>query len=528
MSAPQSKYDVVIIGGGHNGLVSAAYLAKAGLSVLVLERQPQIGGAVQTVQVFKGVDAKLSRYSYLLSLFPRQISADLGLKFESRRRTIASFTPTIRNGQHMALLISNEDQGATVESFRQLTGNNSEYLAYQRFNHLMEVFAQRVWPTLLRPLKSRADMQSKFTDDDALEAWNMLIDEPLGVGLERILHDDRVRGLAFTNAKIGVLTHPHDPSLLQNRTYLYHIIGQGTGEWQVVIGGMGAISTALEQSAKKAGAQIETSASVQHIHLGTDSTVEYQQADQTHIVQARYVLSNVAPSVLSKLLVDAAIPSQVDEGAVFKINMVLKKLPRLKAQGYTPEQAFNGTFHMDEGYDAMQASYHQAVQGLIPDQPPGEMYCQTMTDPSTLSPELRAAGYQTITLFGLDMRAKAFESDNAGTRDKVLRSYMKAIDTYLEEPLEDCLALDADGQPCIEAKSPLDLEAELGLPQGNIFHNNLTWPFTDHAEQVGTWGVETTHPNLFICGSGAVRGGCVSGVPGHNAAMKVLECEGLR
>jgi phytoene dehydrogenase-like protein len=226
-------------------------------------------------------------------------------------------------------------------------------------------------------------------------------------------------------------------------------------------------------------------------------------------------------------LVDSPLPSQVDEGAVFKVNMVLKKLPRLKAQGYTPEQAFNGTFHMDEGYEAMKTSYQQAMQELIPDQPPGEMYCQTMTDPSTLSPELRAAGYQTITLFGLDMRAKIFEADNAGTRAKVLRSYMQAIDSYLEDELEDCLALDADGKPCIEAKTPLDLEAELGLPQGNIFHNNLTWPFTDDAAQVGTWGVETAYPNLFICGSGAARGGCVSGIPGHNAAMKVLECEDL-
>ena len=110
MAARQSKYDVVIVGGGHNGLVSAAYLAKACLSVLVLERQPQVGGAAQTVQVFKGVEAKLSRYSYLLSLFPRKISTDLGLNFESRRRTIASFTPTVRNGQHMALLISNVDE----------------------------------------------------------------------------------------------------------------------------------------------------------------------------------------------------------------------------------------------------------------------------------------------------------------------------------------------------------------------------------------------------------------------------------
>ncbi len=528
MTTVQSKYDVVIIGGGHNGLVSAAYLAKAGLSVLVLERQPTVGGAAQTVQAFKGVDAKLSRYSYLLSMFPKQISADLDLNFESRRRTVASFTPTVRNGQHIALLISNIDEGATVESFRQLTGNNSEYLAYQRFNRIMEAFAKKVWPTVLSPLQSRADMLAQMTTPDEQEAWKMLVDEPLGIGLENILHDDRIRGLAFTNAKIGILTHPHDPSLLQNRTYLYHIIGQGTGEWQVVIGGMGAISIALEQAALKAGVHIQTSAAVEHVHLGAESSVEYTDDAGTHTVDARYVLSNVAPSILSKMLVDSQIPSQIDEGAVFKINMVLKRLPTLKAKGYSPEQAFNGTFHMDEGYDAMNASYQQAMQGLIPDQPPGEMYCQTMTDPSTLSPELRAAGYQTITLFGLDMRAKIFEADNAATRQEVLKRYLSAINDYLEEPLEDCLAVDADGQPCIEAKSPLDLEAELGLPQGNIFHNNLTWPFTDEAAEVGTWGVETAYPNLFICGSGAARGGCVSGIPGHNAAMKVLECEGKR
>ena len=528
MTTVQPKYDVVIVGGGHNGLVSAAYLAQAGLSVLVLERQPTLGGAVQTVQAFKGVDARLSRYSYLLSLFPRQISTDLGLNFESRRRTVASFTPTVRNGQHIALLISNIDEGATVESFRHLTGNNSEYLAYQRFNRLMEAFAQKVWPSVLSPLQSRAEMHAQMTTADEQEAWKILVEEPLGIGLESILHDDRVRGLAFTNAKIGILTHPHDPTLLQNRTYLYHIIGQGTGEWQVVIGGMGSISAALEQAARKAGTHIQTSAAVQRIHLGAQNTVEYTQDDQTHTVEAKYVLSNVAPSVLSKLLVDSTIPSQIDEGAVFKINMVLKRLPILKAKGYTPEQAFNGTFHMDEGYEAMNASYHQAMQGLIPDQPPGEMYCQTMTDPSTLSPELRAAGYQTITLFGLDMRAKIFEADNAGVRQDVLNRYLAAINNYLEESLEDCLAADADGQLCVEAKSPLDLESELGLPQGNIFHNNLTWPFADEAEQAGTWGVETVHPNLFICGSGAARGGCVSGIPGHNAAMKVLECEGKR
>ncbi|MBL8120638.1 MAG: FAD-dependent oxidoreductase, partial [Anaerolineae bacterium] len=194
----------------------------------------------------------------------------------------------------------------------------------------------------------------------------------------------------------------------------------------------------------------------------------------------------------------------------------------------SPAEAFTGTFHMDEGYEAMKASFQQATQGLLPDQPPGEMYCQTMTDPSTLAPELAAQGYHTITLFGIDIPARAFHADNEGTRAETLGRYVKAINQYLDEPLEDCLAVDSDGQPCIEAKTPLDLETELGLPQGNIFHKNLTWPFAADAALGGTWGVETEFPRLLICGSGAWRGGCVSGVPGHNAAMKVLEAMGRR
>jgi phytoene dehydrogenase-like protein len=92
----------------------------------------------------------------------------------------------------------------------------------------------------------------------------------------------------------------------------------------------------------------------------------------------------------------------------------------------------------------------------------------------------------------------------------------------LADPIEDCLWVSPSGEPCIEAKTPLELEAELGLPGGNIFHRDLAWPFVDDEADVGTWGVETEHPNVFICGAGARRGGGVSGIPGHNAAMAVL------
>jgi phytoene dehydrogenase-like protein len=151
------------------------------------------------------------------------------------------------------------------------------------------------------------------------------------------------------------------------------------------------------------------------------------------------------------------------------------------------------------------------------------MYCHSLTDPSILSDELRAAGAHTLTLFGLHMPARVFRADPAGAKRAAVAATLKSVNSALAEPLEDCLALDADGEPCLEAHSPVDIEAELAMPGGNIFHRDLSWPFAESDEEVGRWGVETAHPNVWLCGAGARRGGCVSGIPGYNAAQAVLE-----
>lgn len=518
----KTHYDVVVVGGGHNGLVSAAYLARAGLTVLVLERQDHVGGAAVSERVFAGMDARLSKYAYLVSLLPQKIVDDLGLRFQTRRRSTASFSPTIRNGVHQALLIGKDVPEQTEESFRRLTGSDEEYRAFQHFYGLVQHFTDRVWPTLLAPLMTRAEMKQRFKSDAEQLAWDMLVEQPLGAALERLLHDDEVRGTVFTDAKIGVLTHPHDPSLLQNRTFIYHLIGGGTGEWRVPVGGMGALTGELERVARIAGAEIITSACVQDIHPD-DMAVTFTRPDeQPTTVAGRYILVNAAPAVMAALLGDDAARSTY-EGSVFKLNMLLRRLPRLRVNGYTPEAAFTGTFHIGEGYEAMQNSYRRVVQGLLPDLPPGEMYCHSLTDRSILGEGLQ--GYHTLTLFGLDMPYRLFRVENDKLRDEVLRRYLRHMNVYLAEPIEDCLALDQDGKPCIEAKSPVDLENEVGLPGGHIFHNDLSWPFTDEPQLGGSWGVETQHERIYLCGSGAARGGGVSGIPGHNAAMKVLECE---
>jgi phytoene dehydrogenase-like protein len=201
--------------------------------------------------------------------------------------------------------------------------------------------------------------------------------------------------------------------------------------------------------------------------------------------------------------------------------MLLTRLPKLRDGSVGPREAFAGTFHVAEGYEQLASAHARAAAGSLPEAPPCEIYCHSLTDPTILAPDLVGQGYQTLTLFGLHAPARLFAQDNDAVREELLKSTLAQLDAHLAEPIADCLATDADGRPCIEAKTPLDLERELRLPGGNIFHRELSWPYAQ--EDTGRWGVETRHRNVLLCGAGAVRGGGVSGVPGHNAAMAVLE-----
>ncbi len=513
----RTSYDAVIVGGGHNGLVAAAYLARAGRSVLVLERLGGTGGAAVSTQAFAGVDARLSRYSYLVSLLPHQIVADLGLDFAVKRRRISSYTPTPEGG---GLLVDVEDASRTRESFERLTGSGRDFDAWQRFYAMTGEVARKVFPTLTEPLRSRAELE-RVVDDP--QAWRALFERPIGETVEAEFTDDLVRGVVLTDALIGTFSHAHDPSLRQNRCFLYHVIGGGTGDWDVPIGGMGAFTDALAAAARAAGAELVTGAEVTAVRTdGARAEVDFETAGgpaSGGTVDARHVLVNAAPRTLAALLGEPE--PERPEGAQLKVNMVLSRLPRLKDRGVDPREAFAGTFHVAESYTQLATAYEQAAAGGLPSAPPSEIYCHSLTDPSILSPELAAAGCHTLTLFGLHAPARLFDGDPAGAREELLRATVAQLDHVLAEPLEDCLLRDADGRPCIEAKSPLDLEREVGLPGGHIFHRDLSWPYAE--EHTGRWGVETAHDNVLLCGAGAVRGGGVSGVPGHNAAMSVLE-----
>lgn len=518
-----NHYDAVIVGSGHNGLIAAAYLAKAGKSVLVVEKNEEFGGATKSQQVFPDYEAWLSRYSYLISLLPKKIVKELNLSFETRRRTTASFTPwTDSNGDARGLVLSNADESRSRESMLEMTGSHVAWERYQAFLALQSEIAKLVWPTLLEPLRPRDAFASQLNSDGLRTAWNCFVERPLGEAIERYADHDALRGLLLTDGKIGVFTHAHDPSLLQNRCFLYHVIGNETGEWRVPVGGMRSLVNSLLRVCQSEGVHFASDAEV--IRVATSDPhheVSFLHQGKERSVEARHVLVNAGQRTFSKLFNVPWQPSEQNEGSVIKINMLLKRLPKLKAQGTSAPEAFSGSFHIDEGYEQMEASYKLALGGAIPNPAPGEVYCHTLTDESILSDELNQQGFHTLTLFGLDMPWRLFEHDHDARKSQVADLYLQGLNNLMEDSFEECLAKDSDGNLCFEIKTPQDLQAEIDLDQGNIFHSELSWFFGDRQTE-GSWGVETDFSRVYRAGSSALRGGAVSGIPGHNAAMCIL------
>lgn len=526
----KKTYDVVIVGGGHNGLTAAAYLARTGRSVAVLERLDHVGGAAISAEAFEGVDARLSRYSYLVSLLPQRIIEDLKLDIRLARRRYSSYTP-VPGAPEKGLLVDNLDADATASSFARI-GEASDAAGFETFYGKTARLAEKMWPTVTAPLLTRSEVRA-MVGDDAL--WNEFIERPLGEVIERDLTGDIARGVALTDGLIGTFVSAESESLDQNRCFLYHVIGGGTGDWDVPIGGMGAVTGELARAARKAGAELITSAEVTAIRGGSagGASGALSQVDVTvdgvaQTLEAGWVLANVSPWVLGQLTGNPLPESKRPEGAQIKVNLLLKRLPQLADSSVTPEQAFGGTFHINENYSQLAAGYEAGVAGQIPSPIPCEIYCHSLSDPSILSPELREAGFQTLTVFGLHVpHAMLTRANNDEMRDKLVAAVLASLNSVLAEPIEDCLATDGNGDLCVEGKTSIDLEDALNMTGGNIFHGLLSWPWLEDGSDMSTpaarWGVGTDHPRILMCGSGAQRGGAVSGIGGHNAAMALLE-----
>ena len=274
----------VVIGGGHNGLVAAAYLARAGLRVRLLERLGQIGGAAVSAQAFDGVEVRVSRYSYLVSLLPPRIVDDLGAAVRLARRQFSSYTPHPATDGRTGLLVGAHD-GRSPDTFAAIgaAGDEQRFAAFYRRCRLV---TERLWPTLLEPLRTREQARRHVLeggDHDAAAAWQAMIDEPIGHAIADAVGNDLVRGVIATDALIGTFARLDDPSLMQNVCFLYHVLGGGTGDWDVPVGGMGALTAALATAAVGYGAEITTGAEVYAVE--PNGQVRYRVGDDEHLIR---------------------------------------------------------------------------------------------------------------------------------------------------------------------------------------------------------------------------------------------------
>ncbi|MCH1496702.1 MAG: NAD(P)/FAD-dependent oxidoreductase [Rubripirellula sp.] len=515
MSIQRKTYDAIVIGGGHNGLVSACYLSKMKKRVLILESNATLGGATASAKIFPSYEANLSRYSYLVSLLPDQIVKDLGLRFKTLDRSVSSYTPCVIDGEHKGLYVAKHWDARTEESFRCVTGSKKEGANWQSFYAEISQLAERLAPTLLQPLQSAAKLQSQV---DLADIWHQIIQRPIGQTIQERFHHDVVRGIVMTDALIGTFADDNDHHA--NACFLYHVIGNGTGQWRVPLGGMGALVHELTRVAQQNDVAIETNAKVTDIEIGTNGVSVRTEKDSRFT--ARDLIFAGAPQQLQGLL--GMEPTESLPGSQIKINMLVNKLPQLKS-GMDPHLAFAGTLHINESFTQLQSAFQTASRGQIPKPMPLEIYCHTLADSSILSEELAQRGFHTLTLFGLHTPHDLFEYNHELTKQTAAQLAIDSLNSHLAEPIESVLAPCVNNTHAIEIVTPVDLEAEIGLPRGNIFHNQLSFPFLREEEtesDVTRWGAETEYPHVFIGGAGSRRGGGVSGIAGHNAAMAIL------
>ena len=520
------RYDAIVIGGGHNGLTAAAYLARAGRKVLVLERRHVLGGAAVTEEVFPGF--RFSVCSYVVSLLRPEIIRDLDLPRHGLEilPLDGTFTP-MANGNYLWRV---NDHAKTRREIARHSRLDAE--AYDEYGKAMVEMARFVKPILnmtppdplsLKPrdLGKLLFLGKRFRSLAAADRRNQLQLMTMSAVdfLDQWFETDVLKATMSASGIIGTFLGVRSPGTAY--VLLHHYMGEIDGafrSWGFSRGGTGAISNAIASAASEAGAEIRTTTSVARIRLsnGTATGVVLDNGDE---IDGSLVLSSVDPRLTFLKLLDAReLPGDFVEdirrfkfrGSSGKVNLALDALPSFSSlPGVGPH--LRGAMSISPSVDHMERAYDQAKYGAFSTRPYIDMVIPTLTDPSVAPP-----GKHILSCF---VQYAPYALAN-GTWDEQREAFGDAVIDTLADYAPNIRDIILHRQ----VLTPLDLERDFGLSEGNIFQGELTLEQLFFLRPAPAWAQYTTPiRNLWMCGSGAHPGGGIMGAPGRNAALKILK-----
>jgi phytoene dehydrogenase-like protein len=505
-------WDAVVVGGGHNGLTAAAYLARAGQSVLVLERRVRLGGACTLEQPFEDERFLVSPCAYVVGLLDQLVIDELNLPAHGYRVTPAdpNLWCPFADGTSFAQFLDDEDTAAHMRENGFSEEDVRGALAYEEtFDRIRRLLRSGPAGDLWRgPSPSRERIEEILGDEELI---SIVFEEPIAETLARYVSDKRLVQALFGQGIIGEWAGPRDPGTAS--VHLMHGMGVVEGHggcWGYVDGGMGQVSFAIAEVAREAGATLAAGVPVERIVPG-----EGVELESGELIRARTVISNADPKRLLGMLPEDALPADYRErieawevrSPVVKMNAALSRLPTFTAAGSVePHRAM---VTVTQGLDAAQTAFETARRGE-PRVAWAELYFQTAYDPSVAPP-----GAHVMSVFAQYAPYELAEGDWDSRRDEIGEQALGLIETYAPD-LRDCVIE-------TEVLGPPDVEERIGLTGGNIFQGE-TLP-----DQMWDRRLESRTPveGLYLCGAATHPAGSVIALNGRNAAMAVLEDAGV-
>jgi phytoene dehydrogenase-like protein len=522
------RYDAVIIGAGHNGLVTAAYLAGAGRSVLVLERRSVIGGACVTEEVWPGY--RVSTAAYLCGLLHPAIIRDLHLEqhgYEILPKDPAFFSP-FPDGR---ALIVWKDDAQTAEEIARLSQRDAavypEYEAFlARLGAFVEPWLLRTPPDIVRrsfrdivELLHLTRQVAGLPRHDLVRAIRIATQSARDF-LDGWFESPELKASLATDGVIGARGGPSTPGTAY--VLFHHCMGQAAGKrglWGFVRGGMGSVTEALASVCRRRGVEIQTGAPVERI-LVRDGRAGGVVLDGGAEIDADVVVSNADPKrTFLHLLAGDAVPDgfrrEIEgiktEGVAMKINLALAGLPDFRARpGASPGPQHRATIHIGPTMDYIDRAWGDAQLGRPSTQP-----FLDVTIPTTYDPSLAPPGKHLMNIFVQYTPYRLAE----GTWDETKEAYADRVIATLAEYAPNLPDLIVHRQ----VLTPLDLERDFALTGGDIFHGEMTLDRLFFMRPLPGWAqYRTPVRSLYLCGSGTHPGGGVMGAPGYNAAREIL------